>query len=113
MLPVIEETRRRPALMRCADDARHFDTVAHEDQRRPQLDLERTPERPPRPIFDLQVTRARMLAERLADDGLRALAVAAPVGAELDDGHARHGIDIRAARRGLRVLVRGSHSCSI
>src|SRR3569833_2561401 len=61
-----------------------FRTILQDHHRRPELDAERTPERPAGAVLRLDMAHLRKSAQRLADVGRGGLAVAAPVGAEID-----------------------------
>jgi hypothetical protein len=97
--------------------ARDLDTIPQQNQRRPQLDPKRTPERPPWSIFDLVVhellvcigiaRRYRLRQWRLRGDTMRT-----PRRAEFDQDIACEAID-RFARRlfdGVLVLKRHLYS---
>src|SRR6186713_2034783 len=60
---------------------RHLDPVLQEDQRRPQLDAEGTAERAPLAVLDLAMRHGIVSGEGFADQRLRRLAEAAPIGA--------------------------------
>ena len=58
--------------------------VAHEDERRPQLDTKGSAEWPAFAVFDLDVLNIGELQERGGEFGLHRLAIAAPMGTEFD-----------------------------
>ena len=62
-----------------------FGAIAKKNQGRPQLHPERSPEWAAGSVLDLQMTYRGMFREGCADHRLRALTVAAPVGAEFEN----------------------------
>ena len=80
------------------DQTEQLLAIPHQDQCRPQLDAETAPEPAAGAVLELQVSDARAGLQGCLDRGLRRLAMAAPVGAEFDQGQARQGVDFGSFR---------------
>src|SRR6185503_11809592 len=91
----------------------HFLPVLEEDQRRPQLDLERAAQAATARVGDLEVAYLRMRRHGGGEQGLRRAAVAAPGAAELEQGGAFERIDLAAPRLLVRVAGIHPHRCGI
>ena len=76
--------------------ARYFLPVPQQNQGRPELDAVASPQRATWSIFNLQVAPLRMLWQHPGQCRLGGAAMAAPVGAEFEQGQARQGIDFAA-----------------
>jgi len=59
-------------------------TVSHEDERRPELHAERSPQRPASPVGDANVSHLGMLLEKVRQLRLEIKAIPSPGGAELE-----------------------------
>src|SRR5690606_32871397 len=88
---------------------RHFLAVAQENQRRPQLDPERPPEAPAGTILHLQVVQVRVIIEGLLQMALGSLAMAAPIGTELQQRRALEGVQFLARGRAVRIMGEHGH----
>ena len=75
-----------------------LDTISQEDERRPQTHRERPTERQTLAIGNALMRDAGESRERLGDQRLRALAMAAPVVAEFEHQRAFAGVDVGSAR---------------
>src|SRR6185369_2729600 len=77
---------------------RDLAAVGEEHERRPELDAERTAERPAAAILDLDVANAAVRLERRRDRRLRSAAVAAPRRAEFEQRRSGKRVDFGARR---------------
>jgi len=76
---------------------------------RPELDPERTPERLPLAVFDLDVADFGPPGQRRLERRLDPLAMRTPRRSELDDGQAGQGIDFFTGRFGTALGHIGGH----
>src|SRR4051794_7101079 len=74
----------------------HDAAIPHEDQGRPELDPERSPQRPARAVLDLEVADLRIAFQQLAEPGCKGLAMPAPARAELQEDRPFHPVDLVA-----------------
>ena len=113
---VMRSRRGRDPLKPCSiaraarsHQARGLATVGEEDERRPELDAERPTERLHASVFHANVANALVRGQRRGDQRLSGATVAAPRGAELEQGRPGERVDRGAGRfAGSRTRF-GSH----
>lgn len=98
MLSCDIQRSRDASCLRGAHQARNFLPVTQKNQRGPELDAVAAPQRATWSIFNLEVAPLRMLWQHLGQCRLGSAAMAAPVGAEFEQGQARQGIDFGTGR---------------
>ena len=91
------------------DQSRGFPTVMQEHQCRPELDTERTPERTPAAIGDLEMPHARMCGQRRCYQRLGATAVPARRTSELNQHRPVETINIGTRGFDWRILLIDCH----